>query len=304
MTDLDWETDELATPVTRDIAQLLRRSGLWGGFDAANLDTGERIELRPDRLMPMASVAKLPAALVVLDRFATGRIDPATPVDLLPADRSPGPTGVSSLEHPVQMAYGDLVRQSLAVSDNAAADALFEVCPPREVTRQLRAWGIRGLTLRHPMRAIHQAMQDFGDPQVALELTVQAGTDGGGHPISELDARRANAGSAQALVHLLKRVWNDDIGAPGVAATLRERLGHKAGRIRMYPDLVTDAVAFRSKTGTFLNLRHEVGVVETEGQRIAVAALTASLVPAFVQPEAEAAIGQSARWAVEALLGI
>ena len=299
--DQNWGVDD-QTGAAQEIALLFRRSGLWGSFAAKNLDTGERIELRADRSMPLASVAKLPAALVVLDRFATGDLDPAMQVDLSSADRVPGPTGIASLEFDVRMALGDLVRLSLAVSDNAAADALFAVCPPREVTQALRAWGVRGITLRHPMRAIHQALLDLGNRQLALELTVQAGSRGGGHPVSQLDAERANAASADALVHLLERIWNDDIAASGVTATLRERMGHQVGRMRMGPDLETDAASFRSKTGTFLNLRHEAGVLETEGQRVAVVALTASRVPSFAQPEAEAAIGQAARWATDALL--
>ena len=43
-----------------------------------------------------------------------------------------------------------------------------------------------------------------------------------------------------------------------------------------------------AKTGTLLNLRHEVGVAEhADGQVFAVAALTESRVPAAIQPEAE-----------------
>jgi beta-lactamase class A len=51
-----------------------------------------------------------------------------------------------------------------------------------------------------------------------------------------------------------------------------------------------------SKTGTLLNLRHEVGVVEhADGQTFAVATLTQSRVPAVAQPGAEALMSQVAR---------
>lgn len=56
-------------------------------------------------------------------------------------------------------------------------------------------------------------------------------------------------------------------------------------RQRLTPDFASDASRWSSKTGTLLNLRHEVGVVEhADGQAFAVAALTESRVAAIVQP--------------------
>ncbi|TCO60429.1 beta-lactamase family protein [Actinocrispum wychmicini] len=67
-------------------------------------------------------------------------------------------------------------------------------------------------------------------------------------------------------------------------------------RWRLGPEFSSDATRWSSKTGTLLNLRHEVGVVEhADGQRFAVAALTESRVPAAVQPEAEILMGRVAR---------
>ncbi len=50
------------------------------------------------------------------------------------------------------------------------------------------------------------------------------------------------------------------------------------------------------ETGTLLNLRHEIGVIEhDDGDTYAVAALTQSTVPAATQPAAEALMAQVAR---------
>jgi beta-lactamase class A len=67
-------------------------------------------------------------------------------------------------------------------------------------------------------------------------------------------------------------------------------------RHRLAPDFLSDSSRWSSKTGTLLNLRHEIGVVEHEdGDVLAVAALTESAVPAAVQPAAEAAMAHVAR---------
>ena len=65
---------------------------------------------------------------------------------------------------------------------------------------------------------------------------------------------------------------------------------------------MSDDVTLASKTGTFLDLRHEAGVVELAGgDRFAVVALTRSEVPATEQLEADFAIGHAARVCVDAL---
>jgi hypothetical protein len=80
------------------------------------------------------------------------------------------------------------------------------------------------------------------------------------------------------------------------AARVRDLLRHNVLRQRLAPDFSADNMTWSSKTGTLLKLRHEVGVVEhADGQRVAVAALTDSTVPAAVQPAAEARMALVAR---------
>lgn len=67
-------------------------------------------------------------------------------------------------------------------------------------------------------------------------------------------------------------------------------------RQRLAPDFSSDASLWSSKTGTLLNLRHEIGVVEhSDGQAIAIAALTESRISAVHQPGAEAIMAKVAR---------
>ncbi len=289
----------------RDILIDWQRTGLSGGFWARDLGTGHELGFAPDRLFPLASVIKLPLALVVYDEIVAGRVDPAELITIDPSTATAGPSGISLFGHPAMIAIGDLVLQSLSVSDNAAADALFDRLPPELITRRLRDWDCTGITVRHPVRDLNRALADLvgDDRQLALELTVRASTRGGGHAVAQLDPNRANAGSARALIDLLQRIWADTIATPAATRMLREALSHQLRQHRLGADLVSDLTTVRSKTGTMLNLRHEAGVVETAaGDQLAVAALTSSSIPAFEQPEAEWSIAQAARTAVDALL--
>jgi beta-lactamase class A len=106
----------------------------------------------------------------------------------------------------------------------------------------------------------------------------------------------ANTGSARALTDLLEALWVPGRLPAEAAAQTRTLLGESLIRHRLAPDFSSDASRWSSKTGTLLNLRHEVGVVEhDDGSAFAVAALTESRVPAAIQPAAEAVMSHVAR---------
>lgn len=293
-----------AVEVAHEIRRSWSGSGLQGGLWARNLDTGEELGFEADVPFPLASVAKVPLALVVLDLVARGDVRADQPITLAPATRTPGPTGISSLRHPVTVAAEDLVRLMLTVSDNAAADALFDLAAPRQVSDTLTAWGCTGIQVRHPVRTLHDAVQaaSSSDPALALELAIRATTSGGGHILPALDSGTASCGTARGLATLMSQIWTDEVSVPEATASLRDMLGGQVNRARLASELASDAVQVHSKTGTFLNLRHEVGTVcSSSGDRVAVAALTASTVAARVQPEAERAIALAGRAAFEVL---
>ncbi|GAA2466774.1 MULTISPECIES: serine hydrolase [Actinomycetes] len=290
---------DVAEAVAADWAAL----GVRGSFLALNLDTGERLGFDIDESVPLASVAKVPLALVVLDRIAAGELDAARPVTVDPARSSVGSTGLSAFRHPATVAVGDLLLLMLSVSDNAAADALFDLVPVAEVDARLRAWGCDGIRMRHRMNhmyecAVGAAGNDFS---LALELAVR--DERAGLPtIETLDPAHANAGSAAALVGLLRRVWGDEIAVPGATAELRRLMGCQVFTQRLACELRADSLRWSGKTGTFLHLRHEIGVVEAEsGDRVAMAALTRADRRAGLAPDIELAMGAAARDAFEAL---
>lgn len=291
--------------VAADIARDWRRSGLTGGFLARHLASGSELGFDVHRVLPLASVVKVPIALVVLDRISRGVLDPGCAVELDPVLRTPGPSGLSLFTHPATVAVRDLVTLSLSVSDNAATDALLGLVTPAEITEQLATWGHRGLVVRHRIKELHDTVASLPDATAAylMELAIRGGTPGGGHPIAQLDPARANAGDAAGLAALLADVWADRIADPRATAELRGALGHQLTRHRFAGELVSDLTTLRSKTGTFLHLRHEAGVCRTaDGDSVVVVALTTSSVNAAEQPEADAAIGAAARAAVEALV--
>jgi beta-lactamase class A len=295
------DSDLLA--VAEAVAADWERVGARGQLLARNIDTGEQLGFDVEPPVPLASVIKVPIALAVLERTATGGLDPAYQVTIEPGASSLGSTGISAFRHPATLAVGDLVHQMLTVSDNAAADALLDLVSIDEVSRSLYAWNCPGIRIRHRLHRMYEcaagaAGDDFG---LALELAIQDDRSGN-HTIETLDPAHANVGSAAALVDLLQRVWLDQISEPAATAELRRLMGMQVFTQRLSSDLRTDTVRVSGKTGTFLHLRHEIGVVQADsGDRVAIAALTRSTRRASIAPDIDLAIGTAARSAFEAL---
>ncbi|MEV6876648.1 serine hydrolase [Amycolatopsis sp. NPDC051128] len=294
------------TKVLGDARQALHEAGLRGSFLVRDLDTGDEVGIDADVEYPAASLVKVPLAVATLERVGRGELDPATPISVSPGRSTiPGPIGLSKFRHPAMIALEDLLYLSTSMSDNVAADALFALTPPAAVTAELRRLGHDGIAVRHLMAdLVDTPAERFprAEAHLAHSLAITAGTAGHGHPVPQLDVSRANAGSARAFADLLHSLWRPTTIEPTVAARVRELMGDNIVRHRLAPDFMSDSSRWSSKTGTLLNLRHEVGVVEhADGQAFVVAALTESRVPAAVQPGAEALMAHVARTLRDAL---
>ncbi|MFF8831251.1 serine hydrolase [Streptomyces sp. NPDC015131] len=283
-----------------DVRRELREGGLRGCLLVRDLRTGEELGIEPDDQLPAASLVKVPLALVTAERIQRGELDGATPLEVRPGRvTTPGPTGLSRFRHPARVAIDDLLYLSTSVSDGTAADALFGLTPPAEVAAALHRLGLHGITVRHGMRELTETpVERFPADQAHLAhaLAIEGGTSGRGHRVPQLDTTRANTGSARAWVDLLQALWTPSAVHPDAAALVRGLMADNVLRHRLAPDFSSDATRWASKTGSLLNLRHEIGVVEHhDGRAFAVAVLTESLVPAGTQPGADMLMSRAAR---------
>jgi beta-lactamase class A len=288
------------TRLLRAVEAELDEAGLRGWILVRDLHTGDEIGIDPDARIPLASLVKVPLAMAVLEHVHDGVIDGSEPLVLLPGSNTAlGPAGVAKFRHPVTVAVEDAVYLSVALSDNIAADALFDLVPPDLITARLRGIGVTDLIVRHRLAEDTAAPDEalVRTPGLVQTLATRGGTPGGGHRVAQLDPARASSGSARSLVDLLAVLWAEQGPVPkSVATHIRSLMRDNVMRQRLWPDFSSDTSKWSSKTGTMLNLRHEFGVVEhRDGDAYAVAVLTESRVPAGVQPHAEAVMASAAR---------
>lgn len=276
----------------------LETAGLSGSLLVRHLGTGHELALDADRPFPLASVAKLPLAAAALDAAHQGKLDLNKPVDIDDSNRSLGGPGTARFTHPATIALGDLIRLAIEISDNSAADAIFGLVSPRAVNQWLEEQGTTGIVLRHSIGELYASLAtqtSSRDAAAMHSLIVAADRQGSPSPLPQLDIERANAGTARGLADLLEKIWNGSIHQ-AVAAPLRDMLAGNVFQHRLAPDFSADTSAWFSKTGSFVHLRHEAGVVEhANGETLVVVALTRSQVPAAKQPSAEQAMGHAAR---------
>lgn len=301
------ETEELLLR----LRATLEDAGLRGSYLVRDVTTGQEVGIDADRVLPVASLAKVPLALAVLERMRRGELDGARRLRIEPGRvETPGPTGVTRFRHVADIALEDALSLSVSLSDNAASDALLDLIPPDAVMSALAQWGVDGIAVRHRFDSFTRTPVEAlrpDDVDLAHAMAIGEITSGGGHRLAQLDVTRANAGTARALVNMLVAIWS--AGAPhtssqGTAASIdpvvagrvRELMAANVHRHRLAPDFSSDASRWSSKTATLLNLRHEIGVVEhADGAVFAIAALTESRVAAATQPGAEAVIADVAR---------
>ncbi|WP_406290899.1 serine hydrolase [Embleya sp. NBC_00896] len=281
------------------IADAFANAGVTGSLHAVDIDSGAELDLGADTLVSTASLHKLCLVTTLFREAEVGRIELSRRVELpAGAARSPGGTGVAAMLDPVAMSLRDLASLAIAVSDNAAADALWDELGLATVNATMAELGLTRTVAVEPLRELYAGLrQDAGPdgPAALVDPAVVA-------RLRALDPNRSNRGTPRDLTRLLTAVWRDEACGGEYGTGLRRVLGLQAWSHRMASGFPFDDVRVSGKTGTLPTMRHEAGVVEyPDGGRYALAICTRSASTEAALPAADAVIGTAARMAVDAL---
>jgi beta-lactamase class A len=136
-------------------------------------------DLNPHAKPPMQSVFKLPLALLVLHQVEQGRLSLDQPVRFLPRDRILphvySPLQDQYPEAGVDVPLRELLRLTVSLSDNVAADILLRVVGgPKTVDTYIAALGVSGFHLRDNEAILHRDVsaqyRNWFEPAGAVEL--------------------------------------------------------------------------------------------------------------------------------------
>lgn len=279
------------------LREVARDAGVTARVHATRL-TGPPGSVAQDDAEPVAiaSLYKLPLALVWADLVAAGELAADQRLLLPGRTRVPGPTGVAMLLDDVHLTARDAVRLMLAVSDNACGDAVLALVGPARVHAWLAELGLPPTMVRQGSADETRAvLRDTGTDDWAAAQRTLADPDRAADT-SQYDPAFASAATAEQLGRVLRLLWS----RTGPAHTLvRDALAHQAWRHRVGSGFPHDDVGLLGKTGTLGRLRHEAAVVGFPHEHpVGVVVLTRAARPERHLPGVDAAIGELARLAV------
>lgn len=288
--------------------QLFAQAGCQGWLCAADIDGDGEVSAGGNELAVAASVFKVAVALEVFTQAATGRLDPGKRVRVLPAQRTPGPTGLSVFADEADLSVRDLALMMMMVSDNAATDILIGLTGLDSINAALASLGLRATVIPGTERdELDSIGQDAGfagwDDMIGASARFTAEED---RRIQEgflraraLTPEHAIRTTAREMATLLRLIWRDQAGPAGACAQVRQMMD----RQRLALGFPRAGVQVAAKSGSLLGvIRNEVGVITMPGaHRYAVAVFTRADRPYHNEHEINAAIGAAAAQAVESL---
>ncbi|WP_086839373.1 serine hydrolase [Amycolatopsis kentuckyensis] len=254
--------------------------GVRGFLHARRLGSSESLGCDADSPVVLASVVKVPLVYEFARQVAAGLLDPADRVRASAADRLGG-TGSAGFADDVSYSLRDAALLALSVSDNTAADLLFDRVGVDNVRSLLAELGLTRTSV-------------IGAPRDVLRTIIE--DTSAGHPLRALDPLRTSATTPREMTTLLAAIWADDAGAP-----VREWMAAQVSWHRLTAGFPPE-VAVAGKTGTMPGIRNEIGVATyPDGAAYALAVFTAGGAETLRRPDIDRAIGDAARAAVDQL---
>ena len=283
------------------IARAFTSLGLDGTLHAVDLETGREVAVGADAPVVMASVFKVAVVTAMYRRHEAGALDAARPVTV--RRRSFGQTGVAAMQDPVRLSLRDLAYLAIAVSDNAAADVVFDAVGDAAVAALLDDLGLAATRIPQRCRDMAAALvADTGAESIDDVQRLLLADPRLPDALGTRDPARTNASTARDMTTLLAALWTDRAAAPESCAAVRRLMALQVWPHRLASGFPDERHRVAGKTGTLPGIRNEIGVVEhADGTRIAVAVFTRTDSPAASLPQADRVIGTVARIAVDAL---
>ncbi|MFE3102283.1 serine hydrolase [Nocardia tengchongensis] len=279
---------------------IFRNAGVEGRVHARCFDCDAEFGWAADEPVVLSSVVKVPLVLEFARQVAAGQLDPADRVRATAADRLGG-VGSAGCHDDVEYSLRDAAYFALTVSDNTAADLLFDRVGVDNVRSLVRELGLADTRVLGSIRDILYSMAEDIGARDLLEFARRYPESSAEEVFGSraVDPLRTTAGTARDMTRLLLLIGRDQAGPPEACAFVRDLMRQQVYGHRL-PSAFPPGVDIWSKTGTLPGIRNEIGVVGyPDGSRYAVAVFTVSHSLAGRQPAVDRAIGTAASVAIE-----
>jgi beta-lactamase class A len=293
--------------MTVDLASLFAANHQRGWLCVLEIDGDGEFSSGADDEVIGASTFKLAVALELYCRAAGHELD----LDQRVAFRAERSDSIES-------SLGEAAWMMMAVSDNAAADALIDRLGADAINARLRRCGLTRTVVRRGVQLEVQAIASELQP-----YAVAAGFEGwfdlaAGHggdvdvparrlrqitvPDDVPSAGRGAPTTPRDMARLVRAIWRDEAGPPAACAQVRELMSHQlVQRLALaFPDRTGVRVA--ANGGRIPGLvRNDVGAICLPDGRYAAAVFTRADYPFAGDQHLDVTIGQAAALAIQHL---
>ncbi|KAA0020073.1 serine hydrolase [Antrihabitans cavernicola] len=293
----------MTTQVEKRIRDVFADAGCTGWLHARRLDShSAQLSVDGDQLVVTASVYKLPLMVALCRCFDAGEIDPLEQVRVVPAQCTPGPTGISIFRDPVTLSWRDLATSMIVVSDNSAADIVLGRVGLTRVDETIAALGLARTRVVGGTAAVHASLVRETDSHTTAEAFAALADNDDAWTVSAYDPSYASATTPREMNDLLGAIWSGAMLSATQTAYVKDVLGKQLWQHRIRSGFPHGGVEVAGKTGTIGIIRNEVAVVTFPGESpVAVAVFTRAARADPSLPAVDAAIGEVARIAVSEL---
>ncbi|APB01091.1 serine hydrolase [Nocardia seriolae] len=280
--------------------EIFRTAGVEGRVHARCFDCDGEFGWGADEPVVLSSVVKVPLVLEFARQVAAGQLDATDRVRATAADRLGG-VGTAGCLDDVEYSLRDAAYFALTVSDNTAADLLFDRVGVDNVRSLVRELGLTRTRVDGSLRDILYSMaEDIGArdlQEFARRYPESSAAEVFGS--RAVDPLRTTASTPRDMTRMLLLIGQDLAGVPEACGWVRDLMRRQVFGHRL-PSGFAPGTDVWSKTGTLPGIRNEIGVVGyPDGSRYAIAVFTVSHSLAGRQPAVDRAIGEAARQAVE-----
>lgn len=228
----------------RDVARALRdfcdaepmRAAHWAMLDAPQVQAG----CNENQLLPVASVAKVPAIMAVYDRIAGGQLDPAARKPVRDFGATRYCSVLRTFDPDATLSLREIARLALITSDNPLAVHLMSLVSAADIAATLRKAGASSESIVR----VGFSEAELGSPNRANLMTAA-------------DVSRI------MIAAVTNRIYDD------IRVGLENNL-----RNNRIPRLLPDEAVIAHKTGTLAGVVNDAGVIRIGDVRFVLSFLT------------------------------
>jgi beta-lactamase class A len=295
---LAWQLQSLCDrqrPLEAAFKSIARSINGVVGITALDLHTGRSASLNGDRRFPMASLVKVPLAMAAMRLVDEGELRLDQMVALKPSHVCAGGP-LSSLHVPgVSLSVENLIQLSLTVSDNTAADALFDaIGGPDKVRPQAPAVTRTIRSLVTDMLGIKLSPEEAFSEQMCREATRRLYRPEGLAAIRAFLNDARDTTTAGEMCQTLSQIWRGEglsRGASDFILNAMRKCSTGPGRLKAR---LPKEKRFAHKTGSLEEwLCADMGIIERPSGPVAVCAfIMGSTEPQWKQDRVLARFGR------------